>query len=140
MKEIENEIDGVCPNCLAFGVHCPHRVNGDPYHYDCKMTVYVLEKENAELKKELESYKALDSHYDEIEEDSKRIAEENEQLKEHIREVENDSNNCEHWSYTRIKQLEEQIEKMKTAIISFSIANSIDEKYNSYQKLLELAK
>lgn len=38
---------------------------------------------------------------------------ENEQLKKRIREVENDSNNCEHWSYTRIKQLEEQIEKMK---------------------------
>lgn len=41
------------------------------------------------------------------------LATENEQLKERIREVENDSNNCEHWSYTRIKQLEEQIEKMK---------------------------
>lgn len=49
----ENEIDGICPNCPAFGLHCPHKVNGDPYHYDCRMTVYTLEKENAELKMKL---------------------------------------------------------------------------------------
>lgn len=46
---------------------------------------YQWEKEKEEyiasLRKELDSYKALDSHYDEIEEDAKRIAEENEQLK-----------------------------------------------------------
>lgn len=39
-----------------------------------------------ELERQIESYKALDSHYDEIEEDAKRIAEENERLKERIRE------------------------------------------------------
>ena len=39
-----------CPNCSAFGKHCPHRVNGDPYTYDCYLTVADLEKENAELK------------------------------------------------------------------------------------------
>ena len=37
----------------------------------------LLFRAKAALKKELESYKALDSHYDEIEEDAKRIAEEN---------------------------------------------------------------
>lgn len=36
-----------------------------------------------------------------------------EKLKERIKEVENDSNNCELWSYMKIKPLEEQIEKMK---------------------------
>ena len=41
-----------CPNCLAFGKHCPHKVNGDPYFYDCYLTVAELEKENAELKKQ----------------------------------------------------------------------------------------
>ena len=38
-----------CPNCSAFGIHCPHRVNGDPYYYDCAMTVEELEKQNVEL-------------------------------------------------------------------------------------------
>lgn len=62
-----------------------------------------LEKENEQLKKDKE---LLDNTNNE---QTKVILE----LQEHIREVENDSNNCEHWSYTRIKQLEEQIEKMK---------------------------
>lgn len=39
-----------CSNCSAFGKHCPHKVNGDPYYYDCGMTVEELEKENAELR------------------------------------------------------------------------------------------
>ena len=39
-----------CPSCPAFGKHCPHRVNGAPYTYDCYLTVADLEKENAELK------------------------------------------------------------------------------------------
>ena len=39
-----------CPDCSAFGKHCPHEVNGDPYFYDCYLTVAELEKENAELK------------------------------------------------------------------------------------------
>ena len=38
-----------CPSCLAFGKHCPHKVNGDPYYYNCTMTVEALEKENYEL-------------------------------------------------------------------------------------------
>ncbi len=43
-----------CSNCSAFGKHCPHKVNGDPYYYDCAMTVEDLEKENAELKAQIE--------------------------------------------------------------------------------------
>lgn len=42
-----------CSNCSAFGKHCPHKVNGDPYYYDCGMTVEELEKENAELKEKV---------------------------------------------------------------------------------------
>ena len=45
-----------CPSCLAFGMHCPHIVNGDPYYYNCTLTIAVLEKENAELKAD---YKVL---------------------------------------------------------------------------------
>ena len=45
-----------CPNCAAFGHHCPHKVNGDPYFYDCYLTVEELEKENAILKKALNLY------------------------------------------------------------------------------------
>jgi hypothetical protein len=54
-----------CPNCSAFGKHCPHRVNGDPYTYDCYLTVADLEKENAELKKEWQEQvqKATDEGY-----------------------------------------------------------------------------
>ena len=62
-----------------------------------------LEKENAELKKDKEG---LDNTNNE---QTRVILE----LQEHIIKVENDSNNCEHWSYTRIKQLEAQIERMK---------------------------
>lgn len=43
-----------------------------------------FEKENEQLKKELDSYKALDSKYDEIEEDTKVIAKENEGLKKNL--------------------------------------------------------
>lgn len=43
--------------------------------------ILVLKLENEKLEKALDSYKALDSHYDEIEEDAKRISEENEELK-----------------------------------------------------------
>ena len=46
-----------CPNCSAFGKHCPHRVNGDPYTYDCYLTVAELEKENAELNEKLSEQK-----------------------------------------------------------------------------------
>lgn len=41
------------------------------------------------------------------------LAEENAKLKKHIKEVENDSTNCEIWSYETINKLKAQIEKMK---------------------------
>lgn len=85
----------------------------------------------SELEKEIDSYKAFERHYEEIEEDAKVIAKENEQLKERIREVENDSNNCEHWSYTRIKQLEEQIEKMKCCFTCKHKNDCVIEDYNN---------
>lgn len=50
MNKEEVKID--CSRCPAFGIYCPHIVNGDPYYYNCTMTVAVLEKENAELKSE----------------------------------------------------------------------------------------
>lgn len=45
-----------CPSCPAFGMHCPHKVNGDPYFYDCYLTVKELEKENDVLRKALNLY------------------------------------------------------------------------------------
>ena len=44
--------------------------------------IEALKKENEELKEQAESYKAFESHCDEIEEDAKVIAKENEELKE----------------------------------------------------------
>ena len=62
IEELEQKLNKYkhdCPNCSAFGKHCPHKVNGDPYTYDCYLTVADLEKENAELK---ESIKTLTIH------------------------------------------------------------------------------
>lgn len=50
LKEKLNRYEHDCPSCSAFGKHCPHRVNGDPYFYDCYLTVTELEAENANLK------------------------------------------------------------------------------------------
>lgn len=50
LKENLNRYKHDCPNCSAFAKHCPHKVNGDPYFYDCYLTVEELEQENAELK------------------------------------------------------------------------------------------
>lgn len=44
-------------------------------------------KENEDLKKQIDCYKAFESHYDEIEEDAKAIAKENEELKEQIEQM-----------------------------------------------------
>lgn len=57
LKSKLNKYKHDCTNCPAFGKHCPHKVNGDPYFYDCYLTVEELEKENAELKKTLEYYR-----------------------------------------------------------------------------------
>lgn len=43
--------------------------------------IFELEKQNEDLKKEIDCYKSLECHFDEIEEDAKAIAEENEELK-----------------------------------------------------------
>lgn len=62
-----------------------------------------------ELEKQLDCYKALESHYEEIEEDAKAITEENEQLKAQIKDL------CESLDImnNRESELLEQIEKMK---------------------------
>ena len=52
----------------------------------CKR-ISELEKENADLKKQISCYKAFESHYDEIEEDAKAIAKENEDLKNQIEQM-----------------------------------------------------
>ena len=57
MNKEEVKID--CPNCPAFGMHCPHIMNGDPYYYNCTLTVAVLEKENTELKVRLNAINLL---------------------------------------------------------------------------------
>lgn len=46
--------------------------------------IFELEKENEDLKKEIDCYKSLECHFDEIEEDAKAIAEENEELKNRL--------------------------------------------------------
>lgn len=47
--------------------------------YVSRMNEHILK--NKELEKQLDCYKALESHYEEIEEDAKAIAKENEELK-----------------------------------------------------------
>lgn len=49
-KKLKKRFSHNCPSCVAFGKHCPHKVNGDPYFYDCYLTVKELEKEYASLK------------------------------------------------------------------------------------------
>lgn len=53
LKSRLNKYKHDCSSCLAFGKHCPHKVNGDPYFYDCYLTVKTLEKENAELEEQI---------------------------------------------------------------------------------------
>lgn len=49
-----DEMKHSCPDCPAFGKHCPHKVDGDPYYYNCQMTVDELEEIEAELRKDKE--------------------------------------------------------------------------------------
>lgn len=49
--------------------------------------IFELEKENEDLKKEIDCYKSLECHFDEIEEDAKAIAKENEELKKQIEQM-----------------------------------------------------
>lgn len=55
-KKLKKRFSHDCPSCVAFGKHCPHKVNGDPYFYDCYLTVKDLEKENAEAKELLKKW------------------------------------------------------------------------------------
>ena len=57
----KDKIKRDCPSCLAFGKHCPHKVNGDPYYYNCTMTVEALEKENIGLKTKIISLEKVNS-------------------------------------------------------------------------------
>lgn len=57
-------------------------------------------KENEELKKQIDSYKAFESHYDEIEEDAKAIAKENEDLKNQIEQMKC-CENCEYENFEK---------------------------------------
>ena len=56
-KKLKKRCSHDCPSCVAFGKHCPHKVNGDPYFYDCYLTVKDLEKENAALERRIERAK-----------------------------------------------------------------------------------
>ena len=51
-KKLKKRFSHDCSSCDAFGKHCPHKVNGDSYFYDCYLTVKDLEEENTELKKQ----------------------------------------------------------------------------------------
>jgi hypothetical protein len=78
LKKKLNRYKHDCPNCSAFGKHCPHRVNGDPYTYDCYLTVADLEKENAELK---EMYHETDEDNNKLRENIPLLAEAKEIIK-----------------------------------------------------------
>lgn len=62
--------------------------------------IFELEKENEDLKKQIDCYKAFESHYDEIEEDAKAIAEENEELKAQIERMKC-CENCEYENFEK---------------------------------------
>ena len=57
-------------------------------------------KENEDLKKQIDCYKAFESHFDEIEEDAKAIAEENEELKAQIERMKC-CENCEYENFEK---------------------------------------
>lgn len=57
--------------------------------------IFELEKENEDLKKEIDCYKSLECHFDEIEEDAKAIDKENEELKKQIEQMKC-CGNCQH--------------------------------------------
>lgn len=63
---------------------------------------------NSELKKENDCYKALDSHYEEIEEDAKVIAKENAELKEKLKNEISFNERSE-----TVKKYQEQINELK---------------------------
>lgn len=68
-----------------------------------------LENKVTELEKEIDYYKSRECHWDEIEEDAKRIAEENEKLKKDKEWLDNTNNE----QTEVILKLQAQIKKMK---------------------------
>lgn len=114
-----------CPNCSAFGKHCPHRVNGDPYTYDCYLTVAELEKENAELKADNDARKFAMAMSEKVE---KQLREENAELKKQLEmsnKVYNDNLDYSH-------HIEEQLTKAKELVRSlyYIIKDRIDYENN----------
>ena len=57
-------------------------------------------KENEDLKKEIDCYKSLECHFDEIEEDAKAIVKENEELKAQIERMKC-CENCEYENFEK---------------------------------------
>ena len=57
-------------------------------------------KENEDLKKQIDCYKAFECHFDEIEEDAKAIAKENEDLKNQIEQMKC-CENCEYENFEK---------------------------------------
>ena len=114
-----------CPNCEG-AKYCISKPNKEDYVFpeeenqylidlecgiwDCHTAVLKLLKENKGLEKEIEQLKAYESHWDEIEEDAKRIAEENTELSNSVTELTNSKTELEN----KVTELEKQIEKMKT--------------------------
>lgn len=86
----------------------------------CKR-IAELEKENEDLKKQIDCYKAFESHYDEIEEDAKAIAKENEDLKNQIKGFENDFD----YQNKVIDKYKEDLKKLRVAYIQAQVANVI---------------
>lgn len=83
--------------------------------------IFELEKENEDLKKQIDCYKAFESHFDEIEEDAKAIAEENEDLKNQIKGFENDFD----YQNKIIDKYKEDLKKLRVAYIQAQVANVI---------------
>lgn len=83
--------------------------------------IFELEKENEDLKKQIDCYKAFESHFDEIEEDAKAIAEENEDLKNQIKGFENDFD----YQNKVIDKYKEDLKKLRVAYIQAQVANVI---------------
>ena len=83
--------------------------------------IFELEKENEDLKKEIDCYKSLECHFDEIEEDAKAIAEENEDLKNQIKGFENNFD----YQNKVIDKYKEDLKKLRVAYIQAQVANVI---------------
>ena len=80
-----------------------------------------LKKVDCSITKEIDYYKSLECHFDEIEEDAKAIAEENEDLKNQIKGFENDFD----YQNKVIDKYKEDLKKLRVAYIQAQVANVI---------------